>query len=345
MENNVKKKVNSITKNFLIIISLIIIINLCVIFGSVNITLWDTSRIILGSITGNIPSEIPGRLISIVIGIRLPRVLMSGLVGASLSISGVAMQGLLKNPLADSSTLGVSSGASLGAVIAIAFSGNNVLVANLGVFAMSVLFAFISICFILILTKIIDSSLSTNTVILIGVIFSMFASSITSLIITVASKAVKSIIFWSLGSFSASTYKEVLLMSCSLVFCSFILIRYGVELNAFAVGEENAMYVGVNVRRIKLKIMAVVSVLIGFSVAMSGTIGFVGLVIPHMTRLITGPNHKKLIPMSVCIGAGFLMMADLVSRTLFTPIELPIGVVTSFIGSVLFVILMIKRKC
>lgn len=344
MKNKLKKKTVMIPKVIILILLLIFILHLCVIFGSVNITLWDTVKIIFGTISGKMPSDISKSLISIVIGIRLPRVLMSGLIGGALAISGATMQGLLKNPLADGSTLGVSSGASLGAVIAIAFSASNTLVSILGVFIMSVLFAFISICVIMILARMIDYSLSTNTVILIGVIYSMFVSSITSLIITVASKEIKSIIFWQMGSLAGSTYNEVLLMGGIMVVCSFIIIKYGFELNAFAIGEENAMHVGVNVRNVKLKLLALVSVLIGVSVSMSGTIGFVGLVIPHITRIITGPNHKKMLPISVCIGAGFLMLADLISRSLISPIELPIGIITSFIGSILFVFLMTKRK-
>lgn len=343
MVNNMNQ-VLRVTRVTILILILVFLLHICVVFGSVDISLIDTSKIIIGKIIGHYPEDVPQRYIPIVIGIRLPRVLISGLIGASLSISGSAMQGLLKNPLADGSTLGVASGASLGAVIAIAFSTKSALIDGLGTFIMSIMFAFISICIILILAKSIDCSLSTNTVILIGVIYSMFASSITSLIITIASKEIKNIIFWSMGSLAGSNYKEVIIMTCVLSLSSYLLIGSGTELNAFAIGEENAMHVGVNVRYVKLKVMAVVSLLIGVSVAISGTIGFVGLVIPHITRLITGPNHKRLLPLSMCIGAAFLMLADLVSRTLFTPVEIPIGVITSFIGSVLFVFIMIRKN-
>ncbi|WP_162300577.1 FecCD family ABC transporter permease [Anaerosacchariphilus polymeriproducens] len=339
-----KIKAVFLTRFFFISMCLILIMNICVVYGSVDINLWDTGRIVFGAITGKFPSDIPERFIPIVLGVRLPRVLMSGLVGASLSISGAAMQGLLKNPLADGTTIGVSSGASLGAVIAIAFSAKSTLVSGLGTFLMSILFSFASICLILFLAKIIDFTLSTNTVILIGVIYSMFASSITSLITTLADKEIKNIVFWSMGSIAGSTYEEVVLMTVILIICSFVLMRNGVELNAFAIGEENAMHVGVDVRRVKLRIMALVSILIGVSVSISGTIGFVGLVIPHITRIFTGPNHKKLLPISMAIGAGFLMLADMFCRTMFSPIELPIGIITSFIGSILFVFIMIRKN-
>lgn len=339
-----KEKVVFLTRFLFIFICLLLIINICVIFGSVDVNFWDTARIAFGAILGKFPSDIPERFITIVLAVRLPRVLMSGLVGAALALSGAVMQGLLKNPLADGTTIGVSSGASLGAVIAIAFSAKSTLISELGTFFMSILFSFVSICLILFLAKMIDFTLSTNTVILIGVIYSMFASSITSLITTLADKEIKNIVFWSMGSIAGSTYEKVVVMAGVLVICSFILIRNGVELNAFAIGEENAMHVGVDIRRVKLRIMALVSILIGVSVSICGTIGFVGLVIPHITRIFTGPNHKKLLPISMAIGAGFLMLADMFCRTMFSPIEIPIGIITSFIGSILFVFIMIREN-
>jgi iron complex transport system permease protein len=283
--------------------------------------------------------EIPEQISQIILNIRLPRVLTSALVGAALALCGAAMQGLLKNPLADGSTLGVSSGASLGAVLAIAFSTSSSFVSNLGVGAMSILFAFLSMFMILGLANTIDHSMSTNTIILIGVIFSMFTSSITSFIITIASNKVKSIVFWSMGSLSNTSYQEVGCLTIMLLLAAFVLQFYASELNAFAIGEENARHIGVHVKRTKLIIMIVVSIVIGICVSISGTIVFVGLIIPHIARLITGPNHKRLLPMSIFLGATFLVLADLISRTIVSPIELPIGVITSFIGSILFIYL------
>lgn len=314
-----------------------LVIGISVMFGSVKVSFWDTFRVLGGVIIGKIPEDIPERIVTIILSVRLPRVLAAGLIGGALSISGTAMQGLLKNPLADGSTLGVSSGASLGAVLAIAFYTGNSFFSDLSVFAMSISFAFLSMFIILGLSRIIDYSLSTNTIILIGVIFSMFTGSITSLVTTLASDKVKNIVFWSMGSLAGSSYKDVLIMAVVLLIAGIILQGHALELNAFAVGEDNAMHVGVNIRKVKLVIMIVVSTLIGFSVAISGTIGFVGLIIPHASRLITGPNHKRLLPMSLFLGIIFLMIADLISRTLLSPIELPIGVITSFVGSVLFI--------
>lgn len=334
-----KNKINPIVLYIVFSLLVGLVAMICVMFGSVNVSFSDTFHVVSGAMVGKIPESVPERIVSIILMVRLPRVLTAAFIGAALSISGAAMQGLLKNPLADGSTLGVSSGASLGAVLAIALSTGNSFFANTGIFVMSILFAFISMLLILGLSRAIDYSLSTNTIILVGVIFSMFTGSITSLVVTVASNKVKNIVFWSMGSLAGSSYKEVLLMSIILFVIGAVLIGNASELNAFAIGEENAMHIGVNIRKVKLVIMIAVSILIGISVAISGTIGFVGLIIPHIARLITGPNHKRMLPMSLFIGASFLMIADLISRTILSPMELPIGVITSFAGSILFIYL------
>lgn len=247
------------------------------------------------------------------------------------------MQGLLRNPLADGSTLGVSSGASLGAVIAIAFGFSLPALPFAGTMVLAIAFAFLSLMIILSLAYKLDHTLETNTIILIGIIFSMFVNSLLSLIITFASDRIKQITFWTMGSLSGSHYGNALVLFIGLILFGTVILLHSRELNAFAIGEDKARNIGINVRSVKLIIMIAVSALIGICVSIGGTIGFVGLVTPHMVRMITGPNHKRLLPASLFAGASFLMLADLVARILFNPLELPIGVVTSFIGALLFV--------
>jgi len=314
---------------------LLISILFCIVIGSVNIPLRDTVKIIIDAILGrDVPS---GPVRSIILSVRLPRVLCVALEGAALSLCGAAMQGLLQNPLADGSTLGVSSGASLGAVLSLAFGLTIPGLEQLGTVGMSMLFAFISLFFILSLAYRLDNSLATYTIILIGVIFSMFVSSIISLCVTFAPDRAKNIMFWTMGSLAASDYTDVLILLVSIVLFGGVLLSLTRELNAFAVGEQNALHVGVDVKKVKLIILICVSAMIGVCVSIGGTIGFVGLVIPHMVRLVIGPNHRKLMPACLFIGGSFLVLADLVARILLRPLELPIGVVTSFIGSVTFI--------
>jgi len=308
---------------------------ICVCLGSVNIPFSDTVRVIWCAIC-RLPMP-EGISDTIILSVRLPRVLCVALVGASLSLCGAAMQGLLKNPLADGSTLGVSSGASLGAVLAIAFSITIPAIPFAGTMIMAILFAFLSMMIILSLAYRLDYSLSTNTIILIGVIFSMFVSSITSLVTAFASDKVKNITFWTMGSLQGTSFLNAGVLFAALLIFGGALLIMSRELNAFAIGEDNARNIGVNVRRIKLWVLICVSALIGVSVSTGGSIGFVGLVTPHIIRSITGPNHKRLLPACMFSGAIFLMLCDLISRILLSPIELPIGVVTSFIGSIVFV--------
>jgi len=314
----------------------------CVSAGSVAIPLKNVIQIIFDAIGGRVSDS--ATYSSIILTVRLPRVICAALTGASLALCGASMQGLLKNALADGSTLGVSSGASLGAVLSIAFGITIPAIPFSGTMVMAILFAFGSLLLILSLSYKLDNSLSTNTIILVGIIFSMFVSSIMTLVIYFSGDKVRHITFWTMGSLSGSNYRNALILLCTLAICSIILLLHARELNAFAVGEDNARSIGVNVRRVRITVLVTVSVLIGVCVSIGGTIGFVGLVTPHIVRIITGPNHKKLLPASMFSGAVFLMLCDLTARVIVNPLELPIGAVTSFIGAIVFVIIFYRNR-
>ena len=315
---------------------------LCICVGSVSISVSDTLTAVWNTVWKlPVPESIAK---NIILNVRLPRVLCVTLAGAALSLCGAAMQGLLRNPLADGSTMGVSSGAALGAVTAMATGFTLPGSSYGGIMITAMAFAFGSLILILSLAYTLDRSLSTSSIILIGVIFTMFISSIISLIITFASDHTRSLSFWTLGSFSGVNYEQAALLLLALVLCGGILFRFSPELNAFAIGEDNARHVGVNVKRVKLIILITVSVLIGVCVSISGTISFVGLVMPHIARMLVGPNHKRLLPASLFSGAIFLLLADLISRTILSPIELSIGVITSLVGAVAFVIIFYRTR-
>lgn len=315
---------------------------LCICVGSVSIPLGETLTTLGRAAIGS--SGDSSTFSAIILSVRLPRVLCTALIGASLSLCGAAMQGLLRNPLADGSTLGVSSGASLGAVIALAFGVTIPGLPYGGTMILAMLFAFLALVMILALAYVLDRSFSTHSIILIGVIFSMFVSSLISLIIAFTGDKIKSITFWTMGSMSGSNMEHALILAIALVLCGAVTLHHAQELNAFAISEDNARHIGVNVRKVKLTLLVAVSALIGICVSVGGTIGFVGLVTPHITRMLVGANHRRLLPASLYFGAIFLMLADLVSRTLLRPIELPIGVVTSLIGSVVFVFIFCRTK-
>ena len=326
----------------LLTIALFFTMILCVCVGSVRISFTDTVTAVWNGIWGlPIPETIAK---NIILNVRLPRVLCVTLAGASLSICGAAMQGLLRNPLADGSTMGVSSGAALGAIIAVATGFTLPGFSMGGSMILAMIFAFVSLILILSLAYALDRSLSTGSIILIGVVFTMFISAIISLVITFASDHTRTLSFWTMGSFSGVNYPQVRVMAIALLLCGGVLIRFSPELNAFAIGEENARHIGVSVKKVKLIILITVSVLIGVCVSIAGTVSFVGLIMPHIARMLVGPNHRRLLPASLFSGAIFLLLADLTARTLLRPVELPIGVVTSIVGAVAFVIIFFRTR-
>ena len=165
-----------------------------------------------------------------------------------------------------------------------------------------------------------------------------------SLLITFSSEKIKSFTFWTMGSLADSSYRNALLLLAALAAGSAVLLSHARELNAFAIGEDNARHLGVNVRRVRLTVLIAVSAMIGVCVSVGGTIGFVGLVTPHILRMLTGPNHRRLLPASLFGGAVFLLLADLTARILLRPLELPIGAVTSFTGAILFVYIFYRTR-
>ena len=311
---------------------------LCVSLGSVNIPLRDVWRSVFG---GEVSVE---AYRSIIWWTRLPRVICAGLMGAALSLCGAAMQGLLRNPLADGSTLGVSSGAALGAALSIVLGITIPGLESAGPAAMAMLFAFGSLVLILALAWGIDRNFATHNIILIGVVFTMLVSALLSILITFSGEKLRSITYWTMGSLSGKRYEQDAVLLAGFLLFGLPLLMQSRELNAFAVGEENAQHVGVAVRQVKLMVMICASALIGICVSIGGSVAFVGLIIPHMIRLAVGPNHRKLLPLSAFGGAVFLMWADLAARSLLSPIELPIGVVTSLIGAVVFIVIFYRSR-
>lgn len=302
-------------------------------FGSVDIpfsTLWDKTT--------------DPVVYSILWKIRMPRVILAAIIGASLAIAGAAFQGLLKNPLADPYTLGISSGASVGAVMTI-FLGISIPV--LGMFTLPVFSmagAALTMFAVLSFARLVDRTMKMETLILTGIIFSSFLGSCISLMVALTGEQLREIIGWLLGSVSMRGWPYVQMILPFTVIGTLIIWLKRRELNAMIYGEERARYLGVNVKRSKYMILAGGSILTGAAVAASGTIGFVGLVVPHMVRILIGADHRHLLSLSFLNGASLLVICDLVSRTIIAPIELPIGVITSFIGAPVFAYIFFKQR-
>ncbi|MEK3993848.1 iron complex transport system permease protein [Paenisporosarcina quisquiliarum] len=315
------------------IIALFVAIWLGVSVGSVKVpisTLWDTGADAIAT--------------NIVWKIRMPRVVLAGLVGASLAIAGAAFQGLLKNPLADPYTLGVSSGASVGAVATLFFG---ISVPFLGIFTLpvfSMIGALVTMLLVITFAKLVDRSMKMETIILTGIIFSSFLGSVISLMIALTGEELRQIIGWLLGSVSMRGWSFVQMALPFVVIGTILLWLNRRELNAMLFGEERAQHLGVNVKKRKMMILIGGSMLTGTAVAVSGTIGFVGLVVPHMTRLLFGSDNRHVLPLSFINGAALLIICDLVSRTIISPTELPIGVITAFIGAPVFAFIFFRQR-
>lgn len=313
--------------------------------GSVSIPITKIALVIAGNtIYPPFLDKVEPMLINIVWNIRLPRVLLAMFVGASLALAGAAFQGFLKNPLADPYTLGVSSGSALGAVFVIFFGVSLPFLGKMTLPAISIASGFVTLLLVISFAKIIHRQMTVETIILTGIIFSSFLGSLISLMIALTGEELRQIIGWLMGSVSMRGWEYVRLQLPFFIIGTMILFANRRELNALSFGEETAKHLGVNIQTRKMLILFGSSLLTGSAVAVSGTIGFVGLVIPHLVRLAFGADHKLLLPLACMCGGSFLIIADLFARTIIAPTEIPIGVITALIGGPVFAVILFKAK-
>lgn len=311
--------------------------------GSVPIPVKDTVRVILSRFMSLEMADISGNTVSIIWNLRLPRVLLAALIGASLALSGVSFQGLLRNPLADPYTIGVSSGAAVGATAAMflrQLTGLN-FPQMIPLFAMAGAFA--ALFFIYNMAKI-GGKVPVVTLILGGVVVSSFLSAIISLLMVLSGENMHGIYFWLSGGLILRSWPQLWFVLPYLILGFIVLFFYARELNVLLMGEEVALTLGINVERTKKVLLFVASVVTAAAVSVSGMIGFVGLIIPHAVRIITGPDHRVLLPASALVGASFLVWSDVAARTLLAPQELPVGIITAFVGAPFFIYLLRKKK-
>ena len=289
----------------------------------------------------------PSQIQSIIMDIRLPRLILALLVGAVLAILGAVMQGLFRNPLADPSLIGVSGGASVGASIVIVAAGGAMLSPLAGL-SMVALGAFIGgVITTLVVYRVATSSLGTSvtTMLLAGIAIGAIAGAFNSLLSYFSdNQMLRQISVWQMGNLGGANWQKASLMAAVSLIIFSLLPSHAKSLNAFLLGESEARHLGIDVQRIKRQLIFLTALGVGVSVALAGLIGFVGLVIPHMVRLLIGPDHRALLPASALAGASLLLIADSIARVVVLPAELPTGILTALLGAPFFVVLLLKQR-
>lgn len=323
---------------------LVLSVTLAVVIGPVPIPAHAVWQIALAQSTGIHAGEWPQAQVNIVWLIRFPRVLMAVCVGAGLAAIGVTMQAVVRNPLADPYILGISSGASVGAVLVLGLG----MFVFAGAYAVSVgafLFALITFALVFLLAQS-HGQLAPGRLILAGVACSYVFSGLTSFITLTSDnrELAQSVLAWLLGSLAGTRWIDLTLPAAILVSGATYLVLQARSLNALLMGDETAATLGVEVNRFRRRLFVVMSLLTGVMVATSGAIGFVGLMIPHIVRMLVGADHRRVLPMAALTGATFLVWVDVLARTALAPEELPVGVITSLLGGPFFIWLLYTQR-
>lgn len=310
--------------------------------GPYNIPLSHVAGIVLGYV--GIDAWTYTRTEQLVVEqLRLPRVVIAALVGAALAVSGATMQALFRNPMADPGIIGVSSGAATGAVIALAFGLNT----NVPWVLPGMAFAgALGASFLVYGIAVVGGRFSMATLLLAGVAVSAFLGAVISTILAMVpnDESLRGIVYWLAGGLAGSSWEYVRIVSVPIAGGVLVLMLYGRDLNLLLLGDDIARSSGVSVVRTRTLLLTLAAVVTGSAVAVSGTIGFVGLVIPHVLRLVLGPDHRILLPASALGGACFLLIADTIARLVVRPAELQVGMVTAFVGAPFFVLVLIRNK-
>jgi len=286
---------------------------------------------------------------AVIYNIRLPRMILGVLIGAALAVSGLLMQGLFRNPLADPGLVGVSAGAGLGAVSIIVLGTTALapLTALLGMYSLQLASFLGGLVTTLILYRVATRSGQTAiaTMLLAGIALGALAGAVTGVMVYMATDSqLRDLTFWGLGSLSGANWTKIMASGPIIIVALAVAAFLGKGLNALTLGEATANHLGVPVQRFKSVVIVAVAAATGASVAVSGGIGFVGIVVPHLLRLVIGPDHRYLLPASALLGASFLLMADAVSRIIVAPAELPIGIVTAAVGGPFFLWILLRKR-
>ena len=287
----------------------------------------------------DLPQTWPDTWETIVWHVRLPRIALAGIVGAALSMSGAAYQGLFRNPLADPYLIGVSAGAGLGAVVILVAGAGNI-----GMLPVAAYVGGLGAVLAAYLAARRSGGVPLTTLILAGVAISSLASALTAFLMIRSDPDLRPVLSWLLGGFASAQWTHVGLMIPYFLPCAAVIFAYSRVMNVMQLDEEHARQLGVNVGRTKALLIAAASLATAAAVSFSGLIGFVGLIAPHVARMLWGVDYRSLLPLSMLLGAGFLILADMSARTVVSPAELPVGIVTAFCGAPFFLYLLRRRQ-
>ena len=326
-------------------ISLLLVIIMATGTGALSIKPLQVVAILLEKLGLRIPVAYDDNMPAILWMIRLPRVILAVLIGAGLAVAGAALQGLFRNPLADPTLIGVSAGASFTAVLMILLQASvpllrNMYLMNLATFAG----AFVTALIVFRISRTAGQAVMT-TMLLAGVAINALCNAMTGFLTYNANEEqLRSITFWTLGSLGGASWQTVSGVLPFILIPVLLLPRTAQALNVFALGEREAMHSGVKTAALKTQLIIYATMAVAAGVAVAGIIGFVGLVVPHIIRQIAGPDHRIVVPCSALTGAILLTLADLISRTVAAPAEVPVGIVTALVGTPVFIWLIIKQK-
>ena len=279
----------------------------------------------------------------IIFEVRLPRIILAVLTGSLLSMAGAVYQAIFQNPMADPYVIGISSGAAFGATIAIIFLPPMMLLGNSIVSSAAFLSAILTSILVYFISKT-KRGVDTFSLLLTGVVISTVLSSFISLMMLAHQDEAMKIMTWTMGSFNAKSWNHVLTILIPTVIGIFFTIYHGKDLNVLVMGEEEAMTMGLDTKRLKRNMLLICALLTSIAVSVSGIIGFVGLIVPHFIRLIFGSEHKFLLKASFVFGAIFMLLSDTIARSLISGFEVPVGIITSLIGGPLFLILLVRYR-
>jgi iron complex transport system permease protein len=328
-------------------VGLVVAVFLSLSIGATGITLASLPRVLSAMLTGRTEAEVAREQL-VLIDIRLPRMLLGMFVGASLAVAGAMMQGMFRNPLADPGLVGVSSGAALAAVATIAL-GNSLAapwIKTFGAYALPLAAFAGGIATTMILVSIVSrqGQMAVSTLLLAGVAIAALNGALMGLIaFSSDDRELRDLTLWMLGSLSGASWPKVFAIIPFALLVAFVLPRLIRGLNGLLLGEAEAFHLGIDVERTKRVIVLVTSAAVGAAVAVSGILGFVGIVVPHVVRLLAGPDHRIVLPASALMGATLVLAADILARMLLRPAELPLGVVMAILGAPVFLHMVVKR--